>query len=278
MSEQPVSVDRKRQMMATFDGIAAQYDVLRFVQICARRLLELAELPPGAHVLDVGTGTGLLAMTAGELVGPTGRVVGVDLSPVMVAAARQKLTAAGIPQVEFLQGDAEHLDLPDGTFDTVFFASSLFFVPDMSAALREAGRLLAPGGCVAFTGFGESFFHPLRELWEERLRQHHLPTANPPIQRLADPAVCRHLLSEAGFVQVSVQSEQIGYYLPGAEQRWHEIAAGLEGLPLKNLPAELREQIHFEHMAELAAFTTPQGLWIDVPTHFALGRKSGAHP
>ena len=130
---------------------------------------------------------------------------------------------------------------------------------------------------MAFTGFGETFFHPLREVWEERLRLHHLPTVNPPIQRLGNPAVCRQLLSETGFLHVTVQSEQLGYYLPSAEQRWDEIVAGLEGMPVKNLPMAQREQIHAEHVAELAAFTTPQGLWIDVPTHFALGWKNDPH-
>jgi ubiquinone/menaquinone biosynthesis C-methylase UbiE len=267
--------EQKKQTEANFDGIAAQYDVLLFVKKCARRLIELAELPVGARVLDVGTGTGLVAMVAGQVAGPAGRVVGVDLSKEMLNSARQKIAAAGLSQVEFRQGDAEHLDLPDHSFDVVFFASTLFFVPDMKAALREAWRVLVPGGRVGFNGFGATFLNPVRQLWGERLRSYHLATTPPPVERLADPAVCQQLLQEAGFSQAGVQTEQLGYYFSSPEQRWQEICAGVEGLPLKGISSELREEIHAVHVAELASLMTEQGLWIDIPANFAFGIKSG---
>jgi arsenite methyltransferase len=157
MTETNVPDDQKRRVVADFNAMVETYDALRFVQVCARRLVELAALPPGAQVSDIATGTGWAAIAAAQHVGPTGRVLGVDLAPELLERARQKAAAAGLTQVEFREGDAERLDLGDQRFDVVLCASALFFVPDMLAALREWYRVLTPGGQVGFSGFGPTF-------------------------------------------------------------------------------------------------------------------------
>ncbi len=276
MSENTASDDHKRRVMANFNTLAAGYDTIRFVQVCARRLIELAELRAGARVLDIATGTGLVAMVAAQIVGPDGRVVGVDIAPEMVAHARRKLASAGLTNVEFREGDAEHLDFPDQSFDVVLCASSLFFMPDMLAALKEWRRVLAPGGYLGFTSFGSAFLQPLRDLWITRLQQYGVPIGLVPVQRLADPAICRQLLDEAGFTQIEVRSELLGYYLRTAEERWEELRTSLEGLPLAQLAPAQREQIEAEHLAELNALVTPEGIWVDVPSNFAFGRQPPA--
>jgi ubiquinone/menaquinone biosynthesis C-methylase UbiE len=111
MTETSVPDDQKRRVVADFNAMAETYDALRFVQVCARRLVELAALPPGAQVLDIATGTGWAAIAAAQHVGPTGRVLGVDLAPELLERARQKVAAAGLTHVEFREGDAERLDL-----------------------------------------------------------------------------------------------------------------------------------------------------------------------
>ena len=90
MSEPITAAERKRQVQANFDSIAARYDALGFVQVCATRLLERANLAPGARVLDLATGTGLVAAAAAQLVGPSGAVFGLDLAPEMLAQARHR--------------------------------------------------------------------------------------------------------------------------------------------------------------------------------------------
>ena len=181
MTETSVPDDQNRRVVANFNALAETYDIVRFTQVCARRLVDLAALPPGAQVLDVATGTGWAALAAAQHVGPTGRVLGVDLAPELLERARQKVAAAGLTHVEFRAGDAQRLDLGDQTFDVVLCASALFFVPDMLAALREWHRVLKPGGQVGFSGFGPTFRQPLRDLCEARLRQYgvSLPTASP---------------------------------------------------------------------------------------------------
>src|SRR5215468_2605009 len=186
MTETSVPDDQHGRIVADCNATAETYDALRFVQVCARRLVELAALPPGAHVLDIATGTGWAAIAAAQYVGPTGGVLGVDLAPELLERARQKVAAAGLTQVEFREGDAERLDLGDQRFDVVLCASSLFFMPDMLAALQEWYRVLTPGGQVGFSGFGPTFGQPQQDLWDARLRQYGVSVPIPN-QRLAEP-------------------------------------------------------------------------------------------
>jgi ubiquinone/menaquinone biosynthesis C-methylase UbiE len=274
MTETSVPDDQKRRVVADFNAMAETYDALRFVQVCARRLVELAALPPGAQVLDIATGTGWAAIAAAQHVGPTGRVLGVDLAPELLERARQKVAAAGLTHIEFREGDAERLDLGDQRFDVVLCASALFFVPDMLAALREWHRVLKPGGQVGFSGFGPTYLQPLGDLWNARLRQYgvSLPTGSPD-HRLAEPETCRRLLHEAGFVQTEVQSEQLGYYFRTVEEYWEEMWSSRSRMAVLQLAPAQRQQFQAEHLAEVRALATDQGIWRDLPINFARGWK-----
>jgi ubiquinone/menaquinone biosynthesis C-methylase UbiE len=274
MTETSVPDDQKRRVVADFNAMAETYDALRFVQVCAHRLVELAAPPPGAQVLDIATGTGWATIAAAQHVGPTGRVLGVDLAPELLERARQKVAAADLTHVELREGDAERLDLADQRFDVVLCASALFFVPDMLAALREWYRVLKPGGQVWFSGFGPTNLQPLQDLWEARLRQYGVsrPTASL-IQRLAEPETCQRLLHEAGFVQTEVQSEQLGYYFRTVEEYWEERWSSQSRMAVLQLAPAEREQFQAEHLTEVRALATDQGIWRDLPINFARGWK-----
>lgn len=276
MSDGPSPADRKRSVAASFDAMAPSYDALRFVRRSAERLVELAAVSPGARVLDVATGTGFVALAAAAQVGAGGSVTGIDLSPAMLERARHKAAAAGLA-VTFQVGDAERLEFADGSFDLVLCASSLFFVPDMICAVREWRRVLAPGGWAVFCSYGPAFLQPGKDRWAACLRRHGSEAPFPPVQRLGQPARCEELLRLGGFAQIEVREEQLGYHATPGE-RWDEIAAGAEGAPLLALPAEERERIRSEHLAELSAAASEAGLWVDVPALFASGRAGPAAP
>jgi arsenite methyltransferase len=106
----------------------------------------LGALLPGERVVDCGSGSGADALIAAQLVGPTGRVIGVDLTPEMLAKARRNAELAGLLNVEFRAGMLEALPVTDGWADVVISNGVLNLVPNKAAALREMHRVLRPGG------------------------------------------------------------------------------------------------------------------------------------
>ena len=113
--------------------------------------LALAAIRPGMTVLDLGSGAGFDAFLAAERVGPTGRVIGVDMTDEMLALARKNAAARGATNVEFRQGRLEALPVEDGSVDLVISNCVVNLVPDKAAAFREIARVLAPGGTISLS-------------------------------------------------------------------------------------------------------------------------------
>jgi arsenite methyltransferase len=105
-------------------------------------------LRPGETVLDLGSGPGLDALLAAKQVGPTGRVIGVDMTPEMLERARATAARAGVSHVEFRQGRLESLPVEDASVDAVTSNCVINLVPDKAAVFREVARVLRPGGRV----------------------------------------------------------------------------------------------------------------------------------
>jgi arsenite methyltransferase len=103
-------------------------------------------LAPGAHVVDVGSGAGLDSLIAGRMVGASGQVVGVDMTPAMLAKARRGAAAADLENVEFREGTAEALPIEDGWADVVISNGVLNLMPDKNVGMAEMARVLKPGG------------------------------------------------------------------------------------------------------------------------------------
>lgn len=106
----------------------------------------VAPLRPGDRVVDVGCGAGIDSLIAAKMVQPGGQVIGVDMTPAMLGSARAGAQAAGFPNVEFREGFAEALPVPDGWANVVISNGVLNLMPDKDAALAEMSRVLMPGG------------------------------------------------------------------------------------------------------------------------------------
>lgn len=106
----------------------------------------MANLRPGETVLDIGSGGGLDAFIAARQVGSTGKVIGVDMTPEMLARARQAAQSAGISNVEFRKGEAEALPIEPASIDVILSNCVINLVPDKSKVFRETFRVLRPGG------------------------------------------------------------------------------------------------------------------------------------
>lgn len=106
----------------------------------------LGRLAPGEHVVDVGCGAGIDSLIAARMVGPTGAVVGVDMTHAMLEKARAGAKQAKLDNTRFHEGLAESLPVEDGWADVVISNGVLNLFPDKYAALQEMGRVLKPGG------------------------------------------------------------------------------------------------------------------------------------
>jgi ubiquinone/menaquinone biosynthesis C-methylase UbiE len=118
-------------------------------------LLSLASLEPGAEVLDIACGTGLVSFEAARAISPSGNVVGIDLSERMVHAAERRAREIKLSNCRFSRMDAESLALPDATFDAVLCVLGLMYMPDPEQAVREMRRVLRPGGRISLAVWGE---------------------------------------------------------------------------------------------------------------------------
>jgi SAM-dependent methyltransferase len=107
---------------------------------------ELGRLEPGERVLDLGSGAGTDSLVAAQMVGEAGCVTGIDMTLEMLAKARGAAAEMGATNVEFVEGEAEHLPFDDESFDVVISNGVIDLIPDKDAVFAELHRVLVPGG------------------------------------------------------------------------------------------------------------------------------------
>jgi len=220
-------------------------------------LLRHAGLRTDEQVLDLGTGTGAVARRAAALVGPSGRVVGVDISPEMLALARRSAAGLGLVGPTFLEGRAEAIPAEDATFDVVLACLSMMYVIDREGAARQIARVLKPSGrFVAAVWAGPDRCDIV--LFQETAGRLAAPPPVPGVGpgALADPSgFLRHL--DAAGIEARVERQTLGFDFPDFMSAWDTLAGvTTAGLP----PARQRE-------AKDAVMTAmyPNG---DGPRHF----------
>ena len=155
------------------------------------RFHQLLSLASGERILDVGVGPGLLAREMAEIVGPKGRLAGIDQSADMLSVTRRR--CQDLLHATFEQADATLLPYPDESFDAVVSTQVYEYVPDMETALSEAARVLRPGGriqildtawdSIVWNTGDSSRMQRILKAWEDHLHHPNLPTTLGPLIR-----------------------------------------------------------------------------------------------
>jgi ubiquinone/menaquinone biosynthesis C-methylase UbiE len=132
----------------SYDCVTSEFERFtdQLTQPLAARMVSFAKLQPSQQVLDVGTGTGIVALEAARRIGSEGKVLGIDLSDGMLATAISKAARAGLANCEFRKMDAESLEINNQSFDVVLSLFALLHLPDPLKGLKEMFRVLRPGG------------------------------------------------------------------------------------------------------------------------------------
>lgn len=171
----------------------------------AEDLLDRVRLMPREKVLDVACGTGIVSRYAAQRVGTLGHVTGVELNPAMIEVARHAATY--LDQIEFLEGSALELPVPDSQFDVALCQQAIMFFPDQEQAVREMYRALKPGGRVGLNVFRTPEFVPSFAYLIEALEKHAGPAAADFMRApfvMESVAQMRSLFEQAGFVDIEV--------------------------------------------------------------------------
>lgn len=216
-----------------------------------------AGLKVGDSVLDLGTGTGAVAERAAPIVGLKGQVVGIDISPDMVAVARKRMVAQGIRNVSLREGRAESLSDDDDAFDAVLSSLSLMYVIDRLAAAREIARVLRPGGrLIAAVWAGPEQCDIVR--FQQTAGRFAGPPPVPAVGpgALADPTELLRQLADAGL-EARVETKILGFEFPSFQSAWEALA----GVTTAHLPPERQQEAKEAVMAAMY----PHG---DGPRHF----------
>jgi ubiquinone/menaquinone biosynthesis C-methylase UbiE len=221
----------------------------------SRRHLELAGVSPGMRVLEAGSGTGAVSRVAAAMVGPSGRVVGLDASPGRSAEGRRRAAEAGLAHLDFVAGEVTAPPLREASFDLAWSRFLFGYLPDPDAALAALVRLVRPGGRVVV---GEVDGHGLWH-WPVPPRVAEvLPRFEAILGRAFDPFAGRklyHRFRRAGLAQVRAHVLPYHLYTDGLPERqrlnWRLKLENLRPLGAKALGAEGWEAFARDYLAML---------------------------
>jgi ubiquinone/menaquinone biosynthesis C-methylase UbiE len=261
---------KKDILREVFNRGAEGYGHIRYFPIFGVWLVENAQIPSGAHILDVACGRGAVLWPAAEKAGPNGRVVGIDLSPGMVQEVNAEAHRRGLKHVEAYAMDAEHLEFPETSFDLVLCGFSLQFFPHLADALLEFKRVLKPGGHVVITTWGEE---DSRWDWWGDLRREYGAVMSLGSQSLDTPDEIKKWFDEAGFEDMKIVTKELDMVFAD-EAEWWNMQWSISGRAgLEKLDAGTLEKFKAEVSSRLQSHKETDGFHDRLQAHCAIVRK-----
>jgi len=195
----------------------------------------IAALKPGETVLDLGAGGGFDCFLAARAVGEDGTVIGVDMTPEMIARARENARKAGYANVDFRLGEIEYLPVADSTVDVIISNCVINLSPDKPAVFRDAYRVLKPGGRLAVSDVVATAELP--QEWRDDME-----LLSGCISGAAQVDELEAMLAEAGFVDIDIQPmeesrEFIREWQPGTGMQDYVLSASIQAVKGPARPA-----------------------------------------
>jgi ubiquinone/menaquinone biosynthesis C-methylase UbiE len=268
--------DAKAKASRTYNSASDFYDdpANTFWERFGRKTIERLQLNSGARILDVCCGSGASALPAAEIVGEQGSVLAIDLAENLLELGRKKAILLGLRNIEFQVGDLLNLHF-ESQFDAVVCVFGIFFVPDMTAAVRELWRFVIPGGSLAITTWGPRFFEPATTAFWNSVREVRpdLYKGFNPWDRICDRVSLMTLLNEAGITQASIEEEAGTHLIDSPESWWAAVlGTGYRGTVDQLSPTEcgkVREK-NFKYIAQ-------SGLqFVEANVVYAIAKKSSS--
>ena len=218
------------------------------------RMLEVAQIAKGGHVLDIASGTGEPAISATRRVGATGKVIGIDLADEMLAVAREKAGQEEVGNIEFQCIDAENLDVAEGSVDAVTMRWGLMFMPDPRACLVVARRALKAGGRISIACWAEPAKNPfvsiLMQVLGDYMEVPTPPPGTPGIFALADRDLLHRTIEQAGFSNILVEELAFDVLEVADGEAYWEAISDLAA-PVMALVSELEEKARTAYIANV---------------------------
>lgn len=261
----------KASMRARWDAAAAGWnahtaELRAWLQGPTEAMCRMAGVTTGDRVLDVAAGAGDQTLAIAHTVGPQGHVLATDLSPAIVAMARDNVLRAGLAHVATRVADGEDLGVPAASFDAALCRLGLMFFPDPLRGLREMHRALRPGGGVCTMVFSRPEANPcLTILMSTALRHAGLPARDPSLPggllSLGQPGRIDTLFKAAGFHDVATSAVGAVFRLPSVDHYLSFIRSSASPILqiLAPLDAAAREAAWSEIRERLMVFTTQDG-------------------
>jgi ubiquinone/menaquinone biosynthesis C-methylase UbiE len=272
--------DRVREEWQAVAGGWRRWEPLfqSFTWPVALRMAAVTQIGDGQRVLDVGCGIGDPTLQVAVLVGPHGRVLGVDLVEDMVATARERAAALGLTHVEFRTADIAALDLAPESFDVVLARWSLIYVADVASALGRLRRALVPGGRIALVAWAPPGANPWITIPMEALaRVRPVPPPDPAAPGIfhlsADGALARALVG-AGFQAVGQERVVLSQFARDPTEFFAMLTdmAGPLAPLLAGLGAEERSRVVHEVADGLTRFRSGDVLRVPGQAQLGWGR------
>lgn len=256
-----MSENYKQQVIDFFDRRTAYDDEGDSHPREARRLLEYVSCESGQTILDIATGTGLVAVPAAQKVIPDGFVIGVDISPGMLSQARSKIAAREINNLELIEADIESVEFQPEQFDMIFCCSALVYISDIPAILNKCYNWLKSGGCLAFTTpYKTSYLAEVKVKVCQDLFNIDLPHI---IRPLWTPEKCRNLLEQSGLKNIAIEKHQ--YSKSKINENYNSARLEREfypkGNPLLNLSEAEKQLLQAEYIKAVEQLITKKGIW-----------------